>query len=86
MPGSSAKSRKNRRRRVILRDGFDCWLCGEACVGGDKTLDHIVPASCGGAHGFENLFLAHEKCNNERRNDITPIIPALVLHYFLECA
>lgn len=52
------------RRKVMERDGSDCWFCGLP-MGSDCTLEHLVPQSRGGGNGLANLALAHAKCNRE---------------------
>lgn len=51
-----------RRRKLIERDGPDCWFCGEA-MGEDCTIEHLVPKSKGGANSLANYALAHQRCN-----------------------
>lgn len=65
-------------RRLWLRDGGVCQICGEKVDwklkragknGPDPmsaTRDHIIPIACGGEHTWENVRLAHFKCNWER--------------------
>src|SRR3954447_5673084 len=57
--------------RIAERDGWWCWLCGEAiepdAVGPwQPTIDHLVPRSRGGSSELSNLRLAHRRCNNHR--------------------
>jgi hypothetical protein len=61
--GLSAK----RRRKLLARDGSDCWFCGGA-LGTDITLEHLVPKSRGGGNDSANLVLAHAGCNNAAAN------------------
>jgi len=57
---------KNRKRpRLQARFGRACWIC--RCKDG-TTLDHLVPRAFGGSHKDENLRLACEECNNQRRH------------------
>lgn len=65
-------------RRLWLRDGGVCQICKKkvdwklernAARGSDPmcaSRDHIIPVSCGGKHTWENVRLAHNKCNRER--------------------
>lgn len=60
-------------RAVAKRDDWRCHLCGGKTNarydGGrdrDPTIDHLVPVSEGGGHTWENVALAHNKCNWER--------------------
>ena len=57
--------------RIAERDGWWCWLCGEAvepdAIGPwQPTIDHLVPRSRGGSTELLNLRLAHRRCNNHR--------------------
>jgi len=57
--------------RIAERDGWWCWLCGEAiepdAIGPwQATIDHLVPRSRGGSNELSNLRLAHRRCNNRR--------------------
>ncbi len=57
--------------RLAERDGWWCWLCGEAvdptATGPwQPTVDHLVPRSRGGSSDAANLRLAHRRCNNHR--------------------
>lgn len=51
-----------RRRRLLERDGPDCWFCGTK-MGRDCTVEHLVPQSRGGGNDLANLVLAHSACN-----------------------
>lgn len=58
---------------VAQRDGWRCHLCGLktnrrylAGRDGDPTIDHLVPVSAGGSHTWDNVALAHNRCNWER--------------------
>lgn len=61
------------RRRVFVRDGWCCGVCGGA-VDPELThpdplsasLDHIVPISLGGPHLYSNVQCAHLKCNIDK--------------------
>lgn len=57
--------------RIGERDGWWCWLCGEAVDPNafgpwQATIDHLVPRSRGGTNKPANLRLAHRRCNNHR--------------------
>lgn len=59
------------------RDGGRCYLCGLMCSWGDYTvrdgikisgdwypsIDHVVPLARGGRHSWNNVKLAHRRCN-----------------------
>jgi 5-methylcytosine-specific restriction endonuclease McrA len=57
------------RRNVFRRDNHTCQYCGH--VGGDLTLDHVVPRSRGGRNSWENIVTACRECNSKKR-DRTP--------------
>jgi 5-methylcytosine-specific restriction endonuclease McrA len=75
---------KATRAEVYARDGWICKLCGGPITNDEwwtrPSLDHIVPASLGGAHTAENLRMAHMGCNVSRgaRRDrhISPVASA----------
>lgn len=45
-----------------------CAICGREMSDQDKSLDHKVPISRGGAHTIENLQVAHLRCNQRKGN------------------
>ena len=49
--------------RVYVRDGGLCQLCNKPVEPEHATLDHIIPLSLGGSNEFDNLQLAHRRCN-----------------------
>jgi hypothetical protein len=51
------------RRRLLARDGDECWFCGLA-MGSDVTVEHLVPKSKGGSNRLDNYALAHRACNH----------------------
>ena len=53
---------------VARRDRGFCGICGKVVVRAERSLDHIVPLSCGGEHSYRNIQLTHWKCNNKRKN------------------
>lgn len=60
-------------RSIAERDGWRCYLCGDAVdesVRGPHalapSLDHVVPLSKGGLHAPTNLALAHLGCNRRK--------------------
>jgi 5-methylcytosine-specific restriction endonuclease McrA len=68
MANMTPRAKQSRIRRLIERDGLTCQICFEPMVGGDFTLDHIVPRGEGGGNGIHNLRLAHYRCNHGRHN------------------
>lgn len=67
-----AKNQTGRWWRICERDGWVCWICGEAIFPWVKELsrrpscDHVVPLVCGGSDEDENLRPAHFGCNSRR--------------------
>lgn len=68
---------------LIRRDKNVCHICGGKCskrdhifnhegyfIAGDNypSIDHVVPMSKGGAHTWDNIRLAHFKCNRVKSN------------------
>ena len=54
---------------LINRDGNDCYLCLEKIINKkDMTIDHLVAKSKGGSDDITNLRIAHEKCNQDKKN------------------
>ena len=63
---------------VIKRFGLTCALCGEKCDTNDfkiidgtvvcgnlyPSLDHIIPMAKGGSHTWDNVQIAHRRCNS----------------------
>lgn len=69
--------RKRLITKLMARDGCNCRLCGKIL---DRkisnpnsseyiTLDHIKPLSKGGEDNFQNIQLAHNKCNQLKANN-----------------
>lgn len=63
---------------LVERDNNICYICGEICDSNDFTIvngnticgnkypsiDHVIPASKGGTHTWDNVKLAHRICNS----------------------
>lgn len=56
------------REVLIKRDGEACWFCGVFMSKEDRTIEHLVPRSRGGANHVENYVLAHQECNRRAGN------------------
>lgn len=59
------------RKRLAETWGNSCVLCGDVLDENDvgdraPTIEHLVPQSQDGSNGFDNLALAHHRCNNAR--------------------
>jgi 5-methylcytosine-specific restriction endonuclease McrA len=59
------------RTAVMLRDAFVCQYCGESPGRHLLTVDHMMPRSRGGSHGWENLVTACMRCN-QKKGSLTP--------------
>lgn len=63
--------------RLLKRDGSTCYLCGENTIKGEDTnhelypsIEHVIPIAKGGTHTWDNVKIAHRRCNWEKRDDI----------------
>lgn len=59
IPGETAS-----KHMIRVRDGWTCQYCFKY----GRTIDHIMPKSRGGLSTWENLCVACEKCNAQKRN------------------
>lgn len=68
-------------KKLVMRDGLRCALCGELCDWNDHTwskysgpkhptIDHIVPIAKGGSHTWENVQVACAMCNSLKGDSI----------------
>ena len=64
------------RRGVFIRDGNRCGYCGRAA----ENVDHVIPRSRGGAHEWENVVAACQRCNGRKR-DLTPEQAGMTLRF-----
>ena len=53
--------RKLSKKEIFLRDRFTCQYCGKKAQ--DLTLDHVIPRRQNGAHTWENVVTACNRCN-----------------------
>lgn len=61
--------------KLAERDGWKCHLCGKKVSRrrgnhpGAPSIDHLIPIGRGndGPHTWDNVALAHRRCNSERR-------------------
>lgn len=53
---------------LFLRDRGTCQICGQECLRKDASMDHVKPLSKGGFHTWDNVQLAHLKCNKIKGN------------------
>ena len=66
--------------RLLHRDGYKCYLCGDKMdtrgdTNGDyyPSIDHVIPISKGGTHTWKNVKLAHRLCNSYKADEIIDI-------------
>ena len=69
--GQPARSVAFSRRNLARRDGGRCQYCLRPLDEGERTIDHVLPRSRGGATSWENCVLSCEPCNR-RKADHTP--------------
>lgn len=61
------------RQALAERDGWHCHLCGKKVRPSTRkrdplgpSIDHILPVSLGGTHTWDNVALAHDRCNRSK--------------------
>jgi 5-methylcytosine-specific restriction endonuclease McrA len=59
------------RAAIMLRDAYTCQYCGEMPGRAYLTVDHVLPRSRGGQHGWHNLVTACKECN-QKKGSSTP--------------
>lgn len=72
-------------KRLSIRDNNKCWLCKRLvdwndCYHSDEgyfivgenypSIDHVVALANGGKHSWDNVRLAHHKCNTDKRDKL----------------
>lgn len=53
---------------LVERDGGYCGICHKPVAARERSIDHVLPLSYGGAHSYANTRLAHRGCNSARGN------------------
>jgi len=53
---------------VYERDHYLCHVCRRLVPARERSLDHLIPLTRGGAHSMNNVALAHRRCNSKRYN------------------
>ncbi len=56
------------RANVFSRDGYQCQYCGVRKIKSELSFDHVLPRTCGGRTGWENIVTACRPCNLRKRN------------------
>jgi len=63
--GSTFHVLPSMKKKIILRDGNTCYICGRKT---DKPMiEHKMPARAGGRAVEENLAVACQSCNTKKR-------------------
>ena len=71
---------------LYKRDGGVCYLCGLHCIYDDyvtrgdtfiagdwyPSIDHVIPLAKGGQHSWDNVRLAHRRCNSLKSDTELP--------------
>lgn len=65
---------------LLARDRYLCAYCMQVFRAVELDMEHIVPASKGGATSWMNLVAACRACNNRKANR-TPEAAGMKLHY-----
>lgn len=55
-----------RRRHILERDQFTCYLCGQTKLEDDLVADHVEPLAEGGADTTSNLKCCCTECHDEK--------------------
>lgn len=71
--------------KLYKRDAGICWICGGRCNYNDSetddlgnfivgpsypSIDHVYPLSRGGSHTWDNVRLAHHRCNTLKSDKV----------------
>lgn len=56
------------RERLFLRDRYLCAYCGQLFNELHLTIEHVIPVSRGGTHGWTNVVTACRGCNHRKGN------------------
>jgi 5-methylcytosine-specific restriction endonuclease McrA len=54
------------KHRLFVRDRYLCAYCGVAFSEAELTVEHIVPVSRGGRHGWTNVVTSCRACNTRK--------------------
>lgn len=61
---------KEERRKLFIEKGGVCMWCKIPMKYESYTIEHIIPLVEGGTDDWDNLGIAHEKCNNGRDGNL----------------
>jgi 5-methylcytosine-specific restriction endonuclease McrA len=61
---SNSTQWKKLRLRILNRDGWICFWCGQEA----NTCDHVIPVARGGSDDPDNLVAACKRCNFSRQD------------------
>lgn len=53
---------------VFARDNGICGICDTECLRDHASIDHVIAVSNGGGHVWDNVQLAHGRCNTAKGN------------------
>ena len=51
-------------------DTLTCYLCLKPIRFGNDSLEHKIPVSRGGTNNYDNLAIAHKRCNSKKGNKL----------------
>lgn len=66
---SKTKFSRQKRTRILARDGYRCWICGKSCDESNMELDHVVPRFLGGSNDDANVHVCCASCNARKGTD-----------------
>jgi 5-methylcytosine-specific restriction endonuclease McrA len=49
--------------RILVRDGYHCYICNKPVSPGDIHFDHVIPLARNGPHSEDNIKVTHAVCN-----------------------
>lgn len=90
IPKEQIRDRDISLKRLYKRDRGVCWICGGLCDFNSRAIskngyeypgddypevEHVIPISRGGLHSWDNVRLAHRKCNAKKSDILYPYVP-----------
>lgn len=61
------------RGRILQRDNYTCYRCGQRHKGKNLTMDHVIPLAAGGPHCYANMAACCRPCNLKKADTVLPI-------------